>query len=124
MSASTFSELYCEKNGVSPEEFARSVLARTLYRRARPVAGILRFFSPNYFVADFDLIHGVAHLRRTRDFSVEAARFNEHPANRGFLRRWLRLRVSTHRLRYLIKETLGHSVPVEAEADKSVNAAS
>jgi len=106
MSSPTFSERFCAQNGIEPEEFARMVFKRALYRRAWPFAGLLRFLSPNYFAADFDLIYGVAQLRRMREFMTEAERFNEHPANRGWLHRRLRLRVSTNRLKQLIKETL------------------
>jgi hypothetical protein len=62
--------------------------------------------NPNYFAADFDLIYGVENLRRLRDFKTEVARFNEHPANRGLLRRTFCFRVSTCRLKELIRETL------------------
>lgn len=106
MSSLTFGECFCQKNNIPPEQFARAVMCRVLYRRTLAVRWLLPLLSRNYFSADFDLIYGVERLRRLRDFAAEAERFNEHPANRGWLRRTLRLRVSTTRLRSLIRETL------------------
>ncbi len=102
----TFAESYCAQHGIPREKFARTVFKRVLYRRTLLFIWILQFFKQDYFVADFDLIYGVERLRRMRDFNSEAERFNEHPSNRGWLRRRLRLRVSTYRLKLLIKETL------------------
>lgn len=106
MSSPTFGECFCAKHNIPRSEYARAVLARALYRRTRPFKWLLPLFTRDYFAADFDLIYGVEHLRRVRDFVPEAERFNEHPANRGWLRRTLCLRVSTARLKALIRETL------------------
>ena len=106
MSNPTFAECYCAKHNIPPEEFARTIFNRALYRRTHIFKWLLPLLHQGYFSADFDLIYGVERLRRVRDFSTEAERFNEHPANRGFLRRTLCLRVSTNRLRALIRETL------------------
>lgn len=106
MSHPTFAECFCAQHGITSEQFARAVFRRALYRRALPVAWFLGFLMHDYFAADFDFIHGVERLRRLRDFASEAERFNEHPTNRGWLRRRLRLRISTHRLKRLIRETL------------------
>lgn len=109
MSNPTFAECYCVKHNIPPEEFARTIFNRALYRRALLVKWLLPLLHHGYFSADYDLIYGVERLRRMRDFATEAERFNEHPANRGFLRRTLCLRVSTNRLRALIRETLPRS---------------
>ncbi|MDF3057708.1 MAG: hypothetical protein K0R17_1923 [Rariglobus sp.] len=106
MSNPTFAECFCAKNNLPPEKFARAVFRQTLYRRTHLVRWLLPLINQNYFAADFDLIYGVEHLRRLRDFVAEAERFNEHPANRGWLRRTFCLRVSTCRLKALIRETL------------------
>ena len=106
MSNLTFAECYCLKHNLPPEQFARTIFNRSLYRRTHLVKWLLPLLHQGYFAADFDLIYGVERLRRVRDFSTEAERFNEHPANGGFLRRTLCLRVSTNRLRALIRETL------------------
>lgn len=102
----TFAECFCARHGVPREGYARAVFARALYRRARPVAWLLPVFRRDYFEADFDLIHEIEWLRRAGDFEREVERFYEHPRNRGCLRQGLRLRISTHRLKRLVRETL------------------
>jgi hypothetical protein len=106
MNEPTFAECFCAKHNIPPEKYLRAVFVRVLYRRTLPVRWLLQMLNPNYFAADFDLIHGVERLRRMRGFAVEVERFNEHPVNRGWLRRRLLLRVSTARLRALIRDTL------------------
>lgn len=106
MSNPTFAECFCAKYKVSREQYARAVFKRSLYRRTFLVGWLLPLLNPNYFVADFDLIYNIENLRRSRDFITEVARFNEHPANRGWLRRTFCFRVSTSRMKTLIRETL------------------
>ena len=102
----TFQECFCKQNNLSPEEFFRVVFNRAIYPHARLVSWVLPVFIANYFQADLDLIHGVARLRRSHEFAVEVIRFNEHWDNCGFLRRYLRLRVSVGHFQELIQETL------------------
>jgi hypothetical protein len=106
MSNLTFAECFCAKNNIPPEHYAREVFNRVLYRRTHVFKWLLPLVNQNYFAADFDLIYGVEGLKRMRDFATEAERFNEHPANRGWLRRTFCLRVSSGRLKVLIRETL------------------
>lgn len=106
MSSPTFAECFCAKHNIPREEFARFVFNRVLYRRTHVVKWLLPLLDHNYFAADFDLIYSVESLRRNRDFALEVQRFNEHPANRGWLRRTMCLRVSTARLKRLVRETL------------------
>ncbi len=109
----TFAESFCAQHGIQREQFVRIVFKQVLYPRTLLLTGFLQFLKCDYFAPDFDLIYGVEHLRRMREFKIEASRFNEHPANRGWLRRRLRLRVSTHLLQALIKETLPSSIRQE-----------
>jgi hypothetical protein len=119
MSSPTFAECFCAKNNLTPDQYAREVFQRVVYRRVRWVKWLLPMLSRNHFAADFDLIYGVERLRRMRDFAAEGERFNEHPANRGFLRRTLMMRASTTRLRALIRETLPRSSS-QGRADEAV----
>ena len=109
MKDQTFEHLYCDKHQIDRAEFARSVMRRAVHPKTRLVKWALAVFNPDHFTADFDLVYGVAGLRRLRDFEAEVERFNDHPANRGWLRRKLGLRISTGRLRTLIRETLPRS---------------
>lgn len=63
-------------------------------------------FDSDFFAADFDLIRAVGRVRRLKDFDTEAHAFAHHPANRGILRKKGRIRVSTKRLRSLMRETM------------------
>lgn len=112
MNSPTFADCFCAKNNIPREEFARSVFNRSLYRRTHFIKWLLPLIDHNYFAADFDLIYSVESLKRKRDFTLESQRFNEHPANRGWLRRTFCLRVSTARLKRLVRETMPRSSEV------------
>ena len=60
----------------------------------------------DYFEADYSIIHSTGRLYRVRDFAQEVTDYNFHPANRGLLRRLFRIRLSTTKLRRLLKDTL------------------
>lgn len=102
----TFAECFCAKYQVPREKYARAVFNRVLYRRTHLFRGLLKAFVPGYFAADFDLIYGVENLKRLREFVSEVDRFNDHVANHGWMRRTFCLRVSTSRLKNLIRETM------------------
>lgn len=106
MSTPTFSEAFCVAHDVPPENFVPTVFARTLYPQARPLVCLCRAIDRNFFAADLDLIRATGALRRCRDFPDDVIDFNHHPANQGFLRRTLRIRISTKRLKILLRETL------------------
>ena len=106
MVASTFKELFCAGQKIEPEAYAAAVFARTLYPHARPWVPLFRTLNSNYFAADMDLIRATGTLRRCRDFPDEVLDFNHHPANQGFYRQTLRIRVSAKRLKALLRETL------------------
>jgi len=109
----TFGELFCERYHVPPESYAREMLRRTLYRRARMIAPAIRFFSPNFFDADLDFARGVGLIRRAEDLGGEVTEFHLHPRNRGFLRCGLKLRVSCQRVSSLVGAVMspGRSAP-------------
>ncbi len=117
MSISTFEESFCEQHGLERERFARVVFKQVLYRRARAVAWLFAIFNGDYFAADYELINAVSQLSRLREFNHEAERFNYHPGNRGWFRRKLCIRISTNRLRQLIKATLPPSSVIPNEMD-------
>lgn len=107
----TFRELYCERHGISFDQFERVLVWRSLHWPARAFFW-LRKLNYDYYSADFDFIRGVGELRSRRDYRNEAAEFHYHPGNRGFLRRVLRLRVSSHRLQVIFEREIGHTASV------------
>jgi hypothetical protein len=97
----TFAELFCRHRRLPPGKYREVMLRRCLYRRTLMFRRLLAFFSHGYFAADYDLISAVGLLREPEALHDEINTFLDHPANRGFLRRVLRLRVSTRRVRHL-----------------------
>ena len=108
MNHPTFKVHFCVTHNVTSEEFDRIVFNRSLYPHARFLKWLLFFYDPAYFDADIELITSVGQLNRMRDFASEADHYNIHLGNRGFLRRKWCLRISTSRLRSIMKETIGH----------------
>ncbi len=101
----TFADYFCAQHQIPLEQYESEVFKRVLYRRVRPFVWFFVMVNRNHFTADHDLIKAVAHLTRLRAFAVEAERFRDHPYNRGILRWRFCMRISTTRLRTLIKTT-------------------
>lgn len=108
MSASEkFSSAYCEKYGCDPGAFESRVFWRCLYRHALPVAGLIRFFRPDYFVDDIRTIRQLGAARNAEEYRHEIDAFGYlNRRHRGFDRRRLRIRVSGQRLMSLMSEVL------------------
>lgn len=100
----SFADHYCRRHGIYREGFMLAVLQQTLPPVFSPWFSLILFFRPEYFTADFGFIVAVGRGRRYADYDQAVREFSAHPANRGFLRRWLRLRVSTRRMRRLLRE--------------------
>ncbi len=117
MTEKTFAELYCEQNGLKPEKYEAVVLRRSLYPHARLIAPLIRWIWADHFVADIDFVRNVARLRRFREFAFESEEFAHHPANRGFLRLTVNLRISSRTFRRLVRATLHPEHDSQAEGD-------
>lgn len=102
--AADFAERFCADEGITPDRWQAVVLRHALYPHARLLRPIVALFDPEFFAADRDFLNGVGRLNRRSDFALEADEFAHHPANRGFARRALRLRV--RRLHQLVVRTL------------------
>jgi hypothetical protein len=101
----SIAERYCSLHGLSDAAFARHVLVRALTVQAQLAYPLLRWV-PGFFAADLELIRIVGRAASLRDFAVDAADFSVHPDNRRFTRRWLRLRISSRKLRRHLARTL------------------
>ena len=106
MRPKTFSQIYCERNGVPADEYVSRVFSRALYPHARPFAFLLQLLDGEHFSADYDFVMDVGRTFRVRDFKPAAREFMHHPLNRGALRKILCLRVSVRRLRRLMVREL------------------
>jgi hypothetical protein len=109
----TFQQRFLEQQGIDPENFAWSVIHTTVPPHARLLLPLMRFFSPQILAADYDLINQLALLTSRRQFSEFASERHYHPANHGFARKVLGVRVSINRLQNLVYATMrpvdGHS---------------
>ena len=99
----TFAEIYCEREGLTPGELPVVLFRRTLYPHARLMAALLRRFNPRHFLADYEFIEDVGHLRNLGDFSLALGSYIEHPSNWGLLRRRFRIRVSARRMLRIVR---------------------
>jgi hypothetical protein len=104
--ALSFRERYCSIHQIAPDDFEAHLLPQALYFHARLVRGILATL-PDYFSADREFLRSVGDLRSRRFFHAEAGEFHTNTASRGFLHRFLRLRVSAERVRQIMEETWG-----------------
>ncbi len=106
MNETTFGALYCAQRKIDSKDYEKAVLNETLYPHAKLVAPIIRLLWPRHFVADHDFVQSVARLRRFREFFNESEDYAHHPENTGFSRVTLNLRVSSRRMRRLVREVL------------------
>jgi hypothetical protein len=103
----SFRELYCERHGLPAERFEDALTARAWYPHARLVRGLMRLAYPKFLEPDREFVRAVGDLRTRRLFTNEAADFHMHRANRNFVRRVLKARVSAERLRRVFDEVMG-----------------
>jgi len=108
INTATFAEKFCARHDVAPEKYEEVVLKRSLYPVARLLRPVLAL-KANYFAADREFIRGVGQLTLSGDFDSEAQDYLDHPTNRGFLRRVLKLRVSGRRLRRMVRDAFSES---------------
>lgn len=105
MSQIRFQQLYCDQHQLSPEQFSKHLRNRALYPHARILTPVLTLFNSDYLAADNDFVEDVAQLCRYNDFFGSSFQYIHHPVNRGFLRRRCRLRISTERMRQIVRKT-------------------
>ena len=114
MNEKTFAELYCEQRGLRPEDYDAAVLRETLYPHARLLAPFFRLIWSRHFSADIEFVRSVAMLRRYREFFNETEEYAHHPENRGFWRMTANIRISSRRMRRLVRATL-HADSAQAD---------
>ncbi len=77
---------------------------------------IVTFQNKNHFRPDFDFINDVGCLRHYSDYSQSVDEFHVHPWNkRTLLRGLFHLRVSTNRVRQIVREQLKTKAKTEAQ---------
>lgn len=106
MKQGAFAGLYCEKHGIHPSAFTQHVFRRTLYPHARLIAWFIQRVSDDYFMPDLDFVHDVGQITKYREFTAAGMEYGYHPLNRGFLRRVLKIRISTELMQRLVRELI------------------
>ena len=101
-----FAELFCRQHQLPPQRYQEAMLRSCLSRRAGILRPLLTLLSRRYFAPDYELILRVGLLMSPDALSDEIDDFLRHPANRGFLRSVLRLRLSTRQLRRLFNQLM------------------
>ncbi len=102
-----FKTLFCRHYDVKPEDFAREVLKLSVYTHARWTIWIFSNLSEHYLKADYDFIDSVSRIRKFREYEQTVVEFFDHPMNQNNLfRQWFLIRVSSARLRRLVREVL------------------
>jgi hypothetical protein len=102
-----FRTLFCRHYDVKPEDFAKEVLNRTVYTHARLPIWVCAVLSDDYLEADYDFIDNVSRIRKFREYQQTVVEFFDHPKNQNNLfRQWFLIRVSSSRLRRLVREVL------------------
>ena len=127
----TFKQRFLEKTGGNPDDFIRDILRLTLPLHARLLLPFARILEQSVLAADYDLISDIAQLTSRREFSDSVGVRRFHPANRGFLRKVVRIRVSIARLHRLVYDVMrpadgrSSATPFTAdEADRPTSALS
>lgn len=110
MKSVRFIDLYCQQQGIDAADFVAHIFERALYPQARPLTGLLGLIRRDYFQADRFFIDDVSRLQRYEEFHAIGVDYSQHHSNGWFLRRVLRLRVSTERMRRIVREVFKGSV--------------
>ena len=102
-----FQTHFCRQYAIKPENYADEILKRTAYTHSRSLLKLLGAVSMNYLQADYDFIHDVGRINRFREYEQTVKAFFEHPMNQNNpLRNILLLRISSVRMRRLVREVL------------------
>ncbi len=115
-----FRQIYCTHHAITEAEYFEHVLRKALPPHARAYRALtqITFYNKAHFRADLDFIDDIGRLRRYREFDQSVDEFISHPWNqRGLLRWWLGIRISTTRVRHIVREELkSHQRKTEAES--------
>lgn len=104
--APRFAELYCDRKGIGVDAFFRELYREALPLHARWLARLPLFLRPSHYAADFDFLSDVAETRTFTDYELAIESYRSHPLNRGWLRRFGKLRISIGRMNRIVGPVL------------------
>ena len=117
MRPKSLAEMYCACTGIDKEDYLQTVFRHALYPHARLLVPLVRFLRREHFLSDYDFVNDVGSLLQFRDFDLAVSAYVNHPANRGWLRHGVRLRVSVRRLRRVLLAALPRDVAGPSSTD-------
>ncbi len=100
----TFADRYCQQHQLSDEQFPLHLLGRSLHAPLRWIWPLFRPLLIDYLEADIACVRAAGRLTKRRELEGELGEFSYHPRNRSFLRRVARQRLSTRRLRRILRD--------------------
>ncbi|MCS6244268.1 MAG: hypothetical protein H2172_10480 [Opitutus sp.] len=116
--SSDFRQIYCSHNGINEADYVEHLLQKALPLHARVFRKfpLVTLLNKNFFRPDFDFVNDIGCLRHYSDYSQSVDEFHVDPWNkRTLLRGLLRLRVSTNRVRQIVREQLKTKAKTEAQ---------
>lgn len=114
-----FTDLYCARFGVDSLEFGPHLTARCLHRPYCWIGRWLLSMNRTAFDLDLELALQCGTFTSRRMLEAELHEFTMDYRNRGLWRRYLRCRISTHRLRRIFRDTIRQSDHVATRAAKT-----
>ena len=102
----TFKELYCTRHHLKSADFVQVMLERGLYPHIRPLYHILDRIDRGFFDADREFLTNIGELSSIRQLRDEADEYSRDRRNRRFLRRVMRLRVSSRRVQSILRKEM------------------
>ena len=97
----TLAEAYAARHARDPNDFQSRVFWMALHRRAFLFVPLLWW--TDFFAVDRELIATCGRARGMREVHEALVDYAHHPKNSLWLRRWLRIRVSTTRLKQIAR---------------------
>ncbi len=95
---------YCDANGIERAKFEDHVLSRALHLPLRWLWPVLAPFIRHKFDIDRQCIAAIGRLNSRRALHDELVEFSYHPKNREFWRAMGGQRISTHRVREMMRD--------------------
>ena len=99
----SYAERYCSLHGLPPERFTDHVFKRSLHAPLRWLWPLIGWMVRSHFEIDRQTVQTIGRFHSRREMSEELIEFSYHPRNRHFMRRVAGQRLSTHRLRRLLR---------------------
>lgn len=115
----TFASRYCAREGIEPTRYAAHIRKAVLYPHARVLVPIIKILNDDFDAADNDFIQLVGRISSYHEFFEMVTDYVQHPRNIGFLRRTLKVRVSTERMRKIVKGVFRSSDPRDDQGSAS-----